>query len=369
MSYYLEYKELKKVNFDKFWSEVTVDDVEEVVRKSNLNRRDFLTLLAPEAAKKLEVMAQKANQLTTSHFGKTIKLYLPLYLSNYCENQCLYCGFKAGNDVKRQKLTLEEVRKEAKAIAAKGIQHLLILTGGSRKKTPISYLRDCVLVLKEYFSSVALEVYPLEEEEYAKLIEAGVEGLTIYQEVYNQKRYKKLHPRGPKSDYRYRLKAPERACKAGMRWVNIGSLFGLDDWRKEAFFAGIHARYLQKKYLGTKLNLSLPRFNVSSSTNISITKVSDRNLVQIALAFRLFLPRVGLNLSTRESAKLRDNLIPLGITKMSAESSTAVGGYASKRNDKQFATEDNRSVEEIKAILRKKGYQPVLKDWPEGHLV
>ncbi|OCL25530.1 thiamine biosynthesis protein ThiH [Orenia metallireducens] len=365
MSFYEEYKRVKNIDFYSFFAQVTKYDVEKVLAKDRLREEDFLVLLSPVASDYLEEMAQKAHKLTVQNFGKVIFLYVPLYLANYCVNQCAYCGFSVKNGFKRNKLTINQVEEEAKAIMDKGIKDLVVLTGESRKHSPVSYIKDSIKILTEYFSSIAIEVYPMKTEEYKELVEAGVDGLTIYQEAYNEEIYDEVHITGPKKNYRFRLDAPERGCQAGMRRVNIGPLLGLDDWRKEAFFAGLHANYLQNNYMDTEISLSLPRLRPHLGSFQSNSIVDDLALVQIILAYRLFLPRVGISLSTRESDKLRDNLLPLGITKMSAESSTAVGGYAKDKGVKQFDISDERTVAEIKELLLNRGYQPVFKDWQQ----
>lgn len=350
-------------NFDSFLKETADREVINVLDKDNLNWEDFLLLLSPTAEKHLETMARKAQELTLKNFGKVVFLYAPLYLSNYCINNCSYCGFSVVNDYQRKKLSILELEEEAKTLADKGIRDILILTGESRKHSPLSYIRDCVELLKKYFSSIAIEIYPLDTEEYAYLVENGVDGLTIYQEVYDQKVYNQVHISGPKKDYSFRLDAAERACLSGMRRINIGALLGLNDWQSEAFFAGLHARYLQRKFLGMEISISLPRLREHSGDFREKKEISDRNLLQILLAYRLFLPRVGINISTRESAYFRDNVLPLGITKMSAESTTVVGGYSSNQGFEQFAIADNRKVSEVKDMLLQRGYQPVFKDW------
>lgn len=363
MSFYDNYQWYEDFNFNDFFKQVSEKDVREILQQDQIHQRDFLALLSPAAENCLEEMAQKARRLTVQNFGRVVSLYAPLYIANYCVNQCTYCGFRADNDILRTKLSLAEIKKEAAALAELGIKNLLILTGESRQHTPLSYLKEAVEVLKDYFPSLAIEIYPLETAEYEELIAAGVDSLTIYQEVYNEEVYDQVHLKGPKTDYHFRLNAPERGCKAGMRSVNIGALLGLHDWQQESFAAGLHAQYLQDKYLGTKINLSLPRLNPNGSNLNHQSAVTDKNLVQIMLAFRLFLPRIGINISTRESEELRNNLLPLGVTKMSAQSSTAVGGYASERDTEQFATADNREAKEIKTMLSRQGYQPVFKDW------
>lgn len=364
MTFYDEIVRLQNTDYSSILERVTPSQITNILAKTALQPQDFLALLSPQAAFRLEEMAQAGHRLTLQHFGRTIVLYTPLYLSNYCVNYCVYCGFNATNDIPRRKLTLAEVELEAKAIAKTGLQHLLILTGESRQQSPVSYIKDCVTVLRNYFPSISIEVYPLSSEEYAKLIAAGIDGLTIYQEVYDEKIYSRLHPRGPKRDYRFRLEAPERAGQAGIRVINIGALLGLGQWRSEVFLAGIHAAYLQKKFPEIEISISFPRMRPQFGNYQPEFPVSDRDLVQSILALRLFLPRAGITISTRESAELRDNLIRLSVTKMSAGSSTAIGGHTDAQGSiGQFEISDKRSVEEMRQTIAKLGYKAVLKDW------
>lgn len=363
MSFYQELQKYQAFDYEKYFNRVTESDVMAAIAKERLTSLDFLTLLSPAAGKCLEAMAVKAHQLTLQYFGRTILLYTPLYLANYCVNQCVYCGFRHSNVLERKKLTLAEVEAEAAIIAATGLKHILILTGESRKDSPVSYIRNCVEVLKKYFSSISIEIYPLETAEYRELVAAGAEGLTIYQEVYDEDIYLELHPAGPKRNYRYRLDAPERGCQAGMRSVNVGALLGLNDWRKEAFATGLHADYLQRQYPDTEVSMSPPRMRPHLGGYEPRVIVSDKNLVQYVLAFRLFMPRSGLTLSTRENAVLRDNMVKLGVTKMSAGTNTAVGGRSQQETTGQFEISDGRSVAEVAAMLYGQGYQPVYKDW------
>lgn len=335
-----------------------------VLARERLDERDFLTLFSPAAGNLLEAMAQRAHRLTVQNFGKVIFLFTPLYLSDYCENQCDYCGFSVKNIFARKKLTEEELEEEAAEIAKTEMKHILILTGESRKHTPPAYIKSCVEVLKKHFSSISLEIYPLDTEEYRELIAAGVDGLTIYQEVYDEKVYDEIHLAGPKKDYQYRLDTPERGCRAGIRTVTVGSLLGLDDWRREAFFAGIHADYLQNKFWDAEVSVSFPRLRPHLGNFQPRAAVSDRGFVQLILATRLFLPRAGITLSTREEADFRDHLLPLGVTKMSAWSSTEVGGRLHSRGKTgQFEISDQRTVDEMRDMLLSKGYQPIFKDW------
>ena len=350
-------------DFNEFYNSVTENNVLQVIGRRKLSYPDYLTLLSPAAESCLEEMAQAAHEITIRQFGRTILLYTPLYLSNFCENRCVYCSFNNDNTIKRKQLSFKEIEQEAKVIAETGLKHILILTGSARNKATVQYLEESIIILKKYFSSISIEIYPMEESEYVRLIDAGVDNLTIYQETYNQVLYKQLHPSGPKRDYEFRLNTPERACRAGIRSVNIGALLGLDDFRSECFISGIHAEYLQSKYPSIEIAMSFPRMRPFQGNNISVKTVSDKNLIQVILALRLFLHRAGISISTRESAELRDNLIPLGTTKMSAGSKTSVGGYQKEDEETQFEIDDRRTVEEVKNAIYKKGYQPVFKDW------
>lgn len=363
MSFYETVNRLEQLPHETLWKEVTDGEVKMALRAENLDEAGLIALLSPAAEPYLEVMAQKARRLTLAHFGHVMQLFTPMYLADFCVNHCTYCSFSSIYDFPRKKLTLDQVRQEAEVIAATGLRHILILTGESRKESPAAYMKDCVKVLREYFSSVSIEVNPLSTEEYHELMKEGVDGLTLYQEVYHQETYRKLHVKGPKRVYRNRLDAPERGCQAGFRSVNIGALLGMYDWRQEAMATALHARYLQDKYPECEIGLSIPRFRPYLGEFNPASDVTDRALVQIILAYRLFLPRSGISLSTREPAALRDHLVPLGITRMSAGVSTEVGGHALEGGTPQFEISDSRSVPEIEEMLYAKGLQPVFKDW------
>lgn len=364
MSFYDIYTKYRGFDFAAFDKQVTDEQVLRIIAKHTLDEVDFLTLLSNRASKFLEEIARKAQKLTFQNFGKVILLYTPMYLSNYCINKCTYCGFSEGYEIERKRLEIAEVEKEAEIISGTGLKHILILTGESKKHSPVSYIKECVEVLKKHFSSISIEVYPLSIDEYRELVDSGVDGLTLYQEVYDEEIYKAVHISGPKKDYINRLDAPERACMAGMRCVNIGALLGLNDWIAEAFLTGLHVNYFQSKYPETELSVSLPRLRPHAGSFEQKCHVNDRSLVQIMLAIRLFLPRVGITISTREGKELRDNLLGLGVTKMSAGSSTEVGGRLhQEKTEVQFEISDSRNVEEIKEMLYGKGYQPVFKDW------
>lgn len=366
MSFYHRYalwqKELRNYPGEAFQT----GDVLRALSRERLYPEDLLALLSPSAKPHLEEMAQKAHRLTVQNFGRSIALFTPLYLANYCNNSCVYCSFNANNQIVRRKLTFYEVEQEGKAIAATGLQHLLLLTGESRQHSGPDYLEACVKRLRPFFASLGIEVYPLEQEEYRRLYEAGVDVLTIFQEAYDEEIYASVHPAGPKRNHRYRLDAPERACRAGIPSVNIGALLGLGEWRDEAFFTALHVEYLQQCYPDVELSISVPRLRPHVGTYQPKTNpVTDAALVQIILAYRLFLPRTGLTLSTREPPRLREDILPLGITKMSAGSLTSVGGYAENTEvgSAQFEIADERPVGEIAAMLRSKGYQPTFCDW------
>jgi 2-iminoacetate synthase len=364
LSFYEVYKNFKDFDFDSYFEAVTDEQVKSIIAKDKIDKFDLLALLSPAGDKYIEDMAQRAHSISLKNFGKSILIYTPMYLANYCVNKCAYCGYNVENDICRKKLSLEEVEEEAKAIYNLGFRHIIILTGESRFHSPVSYIKDCVKLLRKYFSSICIEIYPLEVEEYAELVEAGVDSLTIYQETYDEDIYDKVHLAGPKKNFKYRLDAPERACKANIYSIGLGPLYGLTDWRKEAFLGALHAEYIQKNYPGVEINFSVPRIRPHAGSFTDIHEVSDTNMVQIMLSYKLFMHRAGINITTRENAELRDNLLPLGVTKMSAGVSTEVGGHSQEnRGEKQFDTSDKRSLEEIKEAIIRKGYCPVLKDW------
>lgn len=364
MGFYDLYSQYKDFDFDGFFEKVTDNQILRVINKRKLDEMDLLTLLSPQAKKFLEPMARKAQELTLQNFGKSILLYTPMYLSNYCTNKCAYCSFNVQNHIVRKKMSMEEIAVEAEAIVKTGLKHILILTGGSREVTPVSYMCDAIKVLKNYFDSISIEVYSLTEDEYRQVVKAGVDGFTIYQEVYDEEIYDRIHLAGEKKNYMFRINAPERACRAGMRSVNIGALLGLNKWRKEAFITGLHGNYLQNKYPEVAIGLSLPRIRPHVGVFDEVYHVDDASLLQTMFAYRLFMPRSDMNISTREYAEFRDNLIPLALTKMSAGSTTEVGGHTTKEHQEpQFEIADNRSVEEVRDAILAKGYQPIFKDW------
>ena len=364
MSFYQQFSAYAAQPIQQQFEAVTEAEVRGAINRTTPSFDDFLALTSPAASPLLEEMAAKASRLTNQHFGRTIHLFTPMYLSNHCANHCVYCGFNCNVDIPRSKLSKEQLEQEAAAIVATGLKHLLILTGEAPGKAGVDYIEECMEVLRPHFPSVSIEVFAMDEDEYGRLVKAGVDGLTIYQETYDEELYARLHPRGPKKDFRYRLDAPERGCKAGMRVVNIGALLGLGDWRKDALITGLHARYLMDLYPEVDISVSLPRMRPHAGGWQPATVASDRDLVQIMLALRIFLPRLGITVSTRESAEFRENILPLGVTKMSAGVTTAVGGH-SQDDDQvgQFEICDERSVDEMCEVLKKHGFQPVFKDW------
>ncbi|MCM2265869.1 MAG: 2-iminoacetate synthase ThiH [Desulfuromonadales bacterium] len=342
----------------------TPADVEAALATAHLGPDDFMALLSPAAAAYIEPMAQRAHRLTVQRFGKTIQMYAPLYLSNECTNGCRYCGFNAHNKVPRRTLNLDEIEAEARVLLERGFRHLLLVTGEAPKAADTDYLAAAVARLRPHFSSISIEVYPMDEAGYRQVIAAGVDGLTIYQETYDRTLYAEMHPFGRKRDYDFRLCAPEHAAAAGMRRVGVGALLGLGKFRVEAFCTGLHALHLARYFWRTHLTVSFPRMRPADGGFQPLNPVSDRDFVQLICALRLLLPDAGLVLSTRESAQLRDNLLPLGITQMSAGSCTSPGGYAEKdESGRQFVIDDDRTPAEVAAMLQQRGYEPVWKDW------
>ncbi len=337
------------------------------INPSRLSIDDLDYVFNAEDRGLLEDLAQAAQALSRQSFGKAISLYAPLYISNYCQNRCAYCGFEAANTrVARKKLSFAEIDRECEALAATGIRSCLMLTGESRFHSPPSYIREAVSIACKHFPNVALEVYPLETGEYRELYLAGADGVTLFQETYDRKRYDELHLAGPKKVYDYRYEAPERIARAGFRHISMGALLGLADWREEVPQLFRHVRYLEKKYPGVEYTLSYPRLRPVANDNRHYSHVTDRDMVKIICAGRLLFPRAGVNLSTREDAGFRDRIIDFGITKMSAGSLTSVGGYAGReeeQRDGQFEVHDQRSLAEIKSVLISKGYDPVVTDW------
>lgn len=365
MSFMNVVKQFESFDFNSYFKSVSPADVQHSLNRDQLGPYDLLNLLSEPASQVLEQMAQKSQKITRQYFGRTIGMYAPLYISDYCSNHCTYCGFNCASDAKRLQLTIDQIEAEARVISDMGIRHILVLTGEAPAKTPLSYLIEAVGVLKNYFSSIGIEMFPMDEDDYRQLKEAGVDSLTVYQETYDQQIYKQVHLKGKKMDYHYRLLTPERGARAGFRSVNIGPLFGLGEPGSEAFMAGLHAKYLEQTFPDVEISLSLPRMTKAAGGIAPRYTLSDRRFVQFILAWRLFMPRLGITVSTRESARFRDKLLHLGVTRYSAGSKTDVGGYALKDTEAtaQFEVTDTRTVDEVTQMIRENGFQPVFKDW------
>lgn len=327
-----------------------------------LDQNDLEALLSPAARSYLEPMAGLAQELTRRRFGNTIQIYAPLYLSNECRSSCTYCGFSYENTIRRKTLTMEELQAEADVLYQTGIRHILLLTGEDYRNTPIRYLAEAARLLRDRFSSISIEVYPLKEEDYALLRGEGVDGLAVYQETYDKDRYAQVHLRGMKKNMRFRLECPDRAGRAGIRKIAVGALLGLSDPAAETFFVAMHARYLIQNFWQTQVSVSLPRLRAAQGLD-EPPIIADADYVRYLCALRLFLPDAGLVLSTREGAVFRDHMSGLCITQMSAGSRTEPGGYSGMETGEQFEIEDNRSVAEFSRALRSRGMEPVFTDW------
>jgi 2-iminoacetate synthase len=313
----------------------------------------------------LELTARRAKHETQRNFGNSIALFTPLYISNYCENACTYCGFRCTSKLKRAKLTFDEIHSEFKAISATGLDEILILTGESENAANTEYIGNAVKIAVKYFNTVGIEIYPLSESQYTYINECGADFVSVYQETYSPVLYEKVHPSGPKRSYTYRLGALERALKSGIRGVALGALLGLGNFREDAFLTGVHADMLLKKYPHAEISFSLPRLrpfegNEDGNTYRWENAVTERELLQVMLAYRLFMPFAGITVSTRESAAFRDNVVGLAATKISAGVSVGVGGHGqSQKGGEQFEISDTRSVAEIHAMLLLRGLQPM----------
>ncbi len=343
----------------------TAQDVQRALAKEWLTIDDFGALLSPAALPFLEQMAKKAQLETRKHFGTSVCLFTPLYIANYCENHCVYCGFNCHNHIHRAKLTMEEIERELAAIAATGLQEILLLTGESRTASGVEYIGEAVKLAAKYFRNVGIEIYPLNSDEYAYLRQCGADFVSVYQETYDPDRYEQFHLSGHKRVFPYRFYAQERALLGGMRGVAFGALLGLGDFRKDAFAAGLHAYYTQQKYPQAEISFSCPRMRpyINNAEN-NPNDVHETQLLQVMLAYRLFLPYAGITISTRERAGFRDNVVGMCATKISAGVSVGVGGHEEEqKGDEQFEISDPRSVAEVDAMLRQRGLQPVYIDY------
>ncbi len=347
----------------------TANQVEQALATDHLRIRDLITLLSPTALDYLEPMAQKAHHITQQRVGNTIQLFTPMYLSNECSNGCKYCGFNANNNIPRTTLTLDEIEQEAQIIHDYGFRSILLLTGEHKKMADNSYLIAAIQKIKPLFSSISIEVYPMDTDGYKQMVAAGVDGLTVYQETYNRELYKEMHPFGKKRNYTYRLEAPDRAGEAGIRRIGVGALLGLGNFATEAFYTGLHAHYIARQYWRSHVSISFPRICPADGGFAPINPVNDKQLVQMICAMRLLIPDAALFMSTRENAELRNSLMPLGITHMSAGSCTAPGGHAHKgESTEQFTIDDDRTPEQISEVIRAQGFEAVWKDWDSAFL-
>jgi 2-iminoacetate synthase len=331
--------------------------------RQGLSLDDLQALLSPAAAPFLEEMAQLAHRLTVERFGRTMQLYAPLYLSNVCANVCTYCGFSAQNRIPRKVLNDAEILKDADVIREMGFEHLLLVTGET-SRVGVPYLANSLRLLRTRFANLSIEVQPLDQADYETLADDGLSAVLVYQETYDASVYKLHHLSGPKADMAYRLETPDRLGRAGIKKVGLGALYGLSEWRADAWFVGLHLRYLEKHYWRTRYSISFPRLRPHEGKDIPVTPFNERNLVQAACAFRLFSQEVELSLSTRESSAFRNHAFRLGFTSMSAGSRTNPGGYSSAPESlEQFVIDDDRSPAEVAGYLRSQGYEPVWKDW------
>lgn len=344
----------------------TAKDVKEALAAETCSVDNFKALLSPAALPFLEEIAQKAQKETRKHFGNSVAIFTPLYIANYCENYCVYCGFNCHNKIKRAQLNAEEIEKEMQAIAETGLEEVLILTGESPNKSSVEYIGEACKIAKKYFKLIGLEVYPMDSKDYAYLHECGADFVTVFQETYNSDKYKTLHLGGRKRIFPYRLNAQERAIMGGMRGVGFAALLGLDDFRKDALATGMHAYLLQKKYPHAEIAFSCPRLRpIINNDKINPKDVHEPQLLQIICAYRIFMPFASITISTRECERFRDNIIQIASTKISAGVNVGIGGHSQEeeKGDEQFEISDGRSVDEIYQMIEDNGMQPVMTDY------
>jgi 2-iminoacetate synthase len=369
MGFFAEFEKLdRKALFARLYN-ATSQQVERAIDKDQPTPEDFPALFSPAADSFVEELAQKSAAITERRFGKVIVLYAPLYLSNECVNHCVYCGFSRKNQIKRVTLDIEEALTEADKLYQEGFRHVLLVSGEAPRHVGYHYLTAAIKAMGEKFSSVAIEVYPMEADGYKRMTEAGADGLVLYQETYDPKLYAELHPAGPKRDFAWRLDGPDRGGESGFRSLGIGALLGLSDWRQEALLMALHGRYLTKKYWRSRVAVSFPRMRSAEGAFAPANPVSDRAVVQMMCALRLVLPDAEAVLSTREPSEFRDNLIGLGVTRMSAGSKTSPGAYCgTEEGGKQFAIVDDRSPIEVSRTILARGHEPVWKDFDRSFL-
>jgi len=361
-------KAMDEYDYDSY----TAADVERALSKDTCNIEDFKALLSPAAAPYLEQMARKAENETKKHFGNTVYIFTPIYIANYCQNYCIYCGFNCYNNIHRKKLSFEEIEHEMKVIADTGMEEILILTGESRKYSDVEYIGESVKIARKYFKNIGIEIYPVNVDEYRYLHECGVDYVTVFQETYNPVKYETLHLLGHKRVWPYRFDAQERALMAGMRGAGFSALLGLDDFRKDALATALHVYYLNRKYPHAELSLSCPRLRpIINNDKINPRDVGEKQLCQVLCAYRLFLPFVGITVSSRESAQFRNGIAKICATKVSAGVSTGIGDHESKytgkedgdAGDEQFEINDNRSFDRMYKDMEDGGLQPVVNEY------
>jgi 2-iminoacetate synthase len=364
------FHEIESQNWEEITKSImtkTAGDVKHALNSERCGLDGFKALISPAAAPFLEMMAQRSMELTQQRFGKTIQLYIPLYLSNYCTNSCVYCGFNCKNALDRKALSLEEIQEEVRVIKRMGYEHILLVSGEAPALISSTYFHSVLSLIKDDFSQLAMEVQPLEQHEYEHLTQEGLNFVCIYQETYRQEKYGHYHPRGPKADFRYRLETPDRLGRAGVHKIGLACLLGLEDWRTDSVFTAMHLAYLERRYWRTRYSISLPRLRPHTGGFSPRHIINDREMVQLICAWRLFSPEVEISISTRESRVFRDNVLRLGATSYSAGSSTSPGGYAKPDEAlQQFTVDDDRSPAEVAEMIRRQGYEPVWKDWDKS---
>ncbi|EIZ8381728.1 2-iminoacetate synthase ThiH [Campylobacter jejuni] len=372
MQYLPHMQEIKSEILNKVLSQVqsydesqfSAKDVENALNQTHLSIEHLKALLSSAAEDFIEELAFKSAKVKQKYFGNSISLFTPLYLSNYCNSKCVYCGFQKGNKIARAKLNEAEIHEEMQAIAKSGLEEILMLTGEGREFASVEYIANACKIAREYFKVVGVEIYPMNEDEYKILHEKGCDYVTVFQETYNALKYSKIHLAGEKRIFPYRFNAQERALKAGMRGVAFGALLGIDDFRKDALATALHAHFLQQAYPHAEISISVPRLRpIINNAKIHPKDVSEKRLLQVLCAYRLFLPFAGIIISSRERIGFRDEVIKLGATKMSAGVSVGIGEHkGEKKGDEQFEISDDRSVDEILAMLKRSNLQAVMSD-------
>ena len=361
-----------KALFDTYsWEEVkqsiyakTAANVERALASGKRSLEDFKALISPAAEPYLEQMAQMSHAISQKRFGRVMQLYVPLYLSNECNNICTYCGFSFDNKVRRKTLSEKEILQEVAAIKKMGYDHVLLVTGEANHTVHVDYFKKALDLVMPHFSNVSMEVQPLDQDEYEALIPKGLHAVLVYQETYHREDYRIHHPKGKKSNFDYRLGTPDRLGRAGIHKMGLGVLIGLEDWRTDSFFTALHLSYLEKQYWKSKYSISFPRLRPFSGGLEPKVNMNNRELVQLICAYRIFNEEVELSLSTRESEVFRNSVLKLGITSMSAGSKTNPGGYAVEPQAlEQFEIDDERSPAQIAQMIKAQGYEPVWKDW------